>query len=61
MSGRIILNPTILGKGWRFPGNGPSPTFWPFMVDLRTVMVPVGESVSMLMYYSEHVMRLQVS
>ena len=37
MNGRIIL--TILGKGWGFPGIGPLPTFWPFMVSLRTVMV----------------------
>ena len=37
MNGRII--PTILGKGWGFPGIGPLPTFWPFMVSLRTVMV----------------------
>ena len=28
MSGRII--PTILGKGWRFPGIGPLPTFFFF-------------------------------
>ena len=35
--GRII--PTILGKGWGFPGIGPLPSFWPFMVSLRTVMV----------------------
>ena len=28
MSGRII--PTILGKGWRFPGFGPPPTPWSF-------------------------------
>ena len=40
MSERIIS--TILGKGWRFPGVGALPTFWPFMVGLGTVMVPVG-------------------
>ena len=40
MSERII--PTIFQKGQRFPGTGPSPTFWPFMVGLETVMVPVG-------------------
>ena len=28
MSGRII--PTILGKGWGFPGIGPLPTAWSF-------------------------------
>ena len=26
-------------KGEGFPGIGPLPTFWPFMVSLRTVMV----------------------
>ena len=36
MSGRII--PTVLEKGRRFPGIGPAPTFWRFMVCLRTVM-----------------------
>ena len=34
MSGRII--PTILQKGWRFPGTGPWPTFWFFMLHLGT-------------------------
>ena len=59
MNGRII--PVIWGKGWRFPGIGPLPTFWPFMVDLRTVMVLVRVPFSMLVYYNEHVMRLKVS
>lgn len=36
MSGRVI--PTILEKGWRFPGIGPLPTFWSLMVDLETIM-----------------------
>ena len=58
MSGRIIL--TILGKGWGFPGIGPPPTFWPFMVILGTVMALVGVSFSMLMYYNEHIMRVIV-
>ena len=44
MSGRII--PTILEKGGGFPGFGPRPTFWPFMVSLGTVMGPVGVSFS---------------
>ena len=35
MNRRII--PTI--SRWGFPGIGPLPTFWPFMVSLRTVMV----------------------
>ena len=30
MSGMIIS--TILWKGWGFPGTGPLPTLWPFMV-----------------------------
>ena len=46
-SGRII--PTILEKGWRPTGTGPSPSFWPFMVSLA----PVGVSFSMLMHYNE--------
>ena len=58
MSGRIIL--IISGKGRRFPEIGPLPTIWPFMVSLRTVMVLVGESFSMLMYYNEHIMGLKV-
>ena len=33
ISGRII--PTILRKGQGFPGTGPPPTLWPFMVSLR--------------------------
>ena len=57
MSGRI--SPTILEKGWRFPGIGPPPTFWPFMVGLRTVMAPVGVSLSMLIHYNECIMRLK--
>ena len=44
MSGRII--PTILEKEQRFPGTGPPPTFWPFMVGLGTVMAPVGVSLN---------------
>ena len=58
MSGRII--PTILGKGRIFPGIEPPPTFRPFMVSLGTVLVLVGVSFSMLMYYNECIMRLKV-
>ena len=58
MSGRII--PTISGKGRGFPGIGPPPTFWPFQVSLGTVMAPVSVSFNMLMYYSEHIIRLKV-
>ena len=49
MSGKII--PIILGKGQGFPGTGPPPTFWPFMVDFRTVM---------LMYCNKQIKRLKV-
>ena len=35
MSRRII--PTLLGKGWRFPGTGPPPTYGSLLVDLETV------------------------
>ena len=44
MSGRII--PTILEKQRGFPGIGPLPTLWPFLVGLRTVPAPVGVSFS---------------
>ena len=40
--GRSI--PAIWGNVWRFPGNGPLPTFWPLLVDLRTVVAPVDVS-----------------
>ena len=53
MSGRII--PTILEKGWRFPGIAPLLTFWPFMVSLWTVPVPVSVSFRYaVLYYNEH-------
>ena len=58
MSGKII--PVILGKGQGIPGIGPPPTFWPFIVGFRTVMAPVGVSFSLLMCYSEHILRLKV-
>ena len=41
MSGRII--PVTLGKGRGFPGVGP---LWSLMVDLGTVMVPLGVSLA---------------
>ena len=40
MSGRIV--PTTLEKEWRFPGTGPPPTFWPFMISLGTVRARCG-------------------
>ena len=51
MSRRII--PTIWGTGRRFPGIGSLLTFWPFMVSLRTVLLPMGVSFSILIYYNE--------
>ena len=42
ISRRII--PSTLKKGWRYPGIGSPPTFWPFMVGLRSVMAPVSVS-----------------
>ena len=30
------------GETLGFPGSGPLPTFWPFPVNLGTVMAPVG-------------------
>ena len=58
MTRRIIS--TILGKGQRFPGIEPLPTFWPFMVNIRTLMVPMGESFIMLIYYKECILKLKV-
>ena len=58
MSGKII--PIISGKMRAFPGIRPLPIFWPFIVNLRTLMALEGVSFSMLMYYSMHIMRLKV-
>ena len=44
MGGRII--PTILGKGWRFPGFGPPPTPWSF--DSALELAPLGVSFHLL-------------
>ena len=49
-----------LGEGTEIPRNWATAHFWPFMVDLRTVMVLVRVPFSMLVYYNEHVMRLKV-
>ena len=52
--GKIIgLFQLFWGKRWGFPGIGPLPTFWSLMVDLRTVMVLVGVSFTLLMCYDE--------
>ena len=56
MSGRII--PTILGKRRRFPGIGPPCTFWSLMVGLGTVLMPLGLSFSLLMCYSELILKI---
>ena len=53
-----LLDYTILGKGWKFPGIGPLPTCWSLMVGLGTVMAPVGVLLSLLMCYSERVLTL---
>ena len=47
-------------KEWGFPGIGPPPTLWPFMVRLRPVMALGSVSFSMLTYYDELTMRLKV-
>ena len=39
---------TILGKEWGFPGIGPPPTAWSFMVGLGTAMAPFGMPFSCL-------------
>ena len=44
MSGRII--PVIWGKEQRFLQIRPPPTFWPFMISLRTVMASVTVSLA---------------
>ena len=54
------INTTIWGKGRKFPEIGPPLTFWAFMISLRTIMVPTGVSFSLLMYYSEGIIRLKV-
>ena len=48
------------GEGVGFPEIGPPPAFWLFMVSLGTVLLLVDVSFSMLMYYSEGIMRLNV-
>ena len=57
MSGRSI--PAILGRGRDFQELGHCPLFDPYG-RLRTVMVPVGVSFSLLMCYNERILRLKV-
>ena len=45
--------PVILEKGWGFQGIGPPPTFWHFVVILRTIMAPG-------VCYTESILRLKV-
>ena len=42
-----------------FEGRGVGSTFWPFMVGLRALMSPVDVSLSLLMYYNEHIRRVK--
>ena len=58
MSGRII--PTILRKRAEISRNGPPLTFWSLMVSLGTVTVPLGVSFSLLMCYSEQILKIKV-
>ena len=58
-SRRII--PILSGKGQGFPGVGPLPTFWSFMVSLGIFMAPVGMSFSMLLYNNEFKVSVQFS
>ena len=58
MSERISA--TVLGKGRIFPGIGPPPTFWSLMVSLGTVVATPGVSFSLLMCYSDHILRIKV-
>ena len=49
------------GKGQGFPGIGPPPSFWPFMVGLKTVLVGAGGcDALMLTYYSKCLTMLKV-
>ena len=47
-----------MGKGWRFPGLRPLLHFFTLMVGLGIVMAPMGVSLSLLMCYNEHILRL---
>ena len=54
------LIPTILGKGQRFLGIWPPPTFYPVMVNLRTVDGAGGCVIQMLTCCNEYMMMLKV-
>ena len=57
MSGRII---STVFCGREISRNWATATFWSFMVSLGTVMVPLGVPFSLLMCYSEHILRIKV-
>ena len=46
-------------EGWRFPGIGPLPTLWS-LVSLGNVLAPLGVSFSLLIYSSDHILRIKV-
>ena len=50
---------SYLGEEFEISRNRPSPTSWSFTVGLRTVMMLLGVSFSVLIYYNEHIMRLK--
>ena len=58
MSRGII--PTISGKGQGFPGIRPPSTFRSLLINFGTVMTLVSVSFSLLMCYTEHILRLKV-
>ena len=53
------INPTVLGKGQRFPEIGMLPTYWSLRGGLRMFMVLVDMWCSWLMCYSEWMVRLE--
>ena len=48
------------GRGWRFPGVGPLPTFWSLKADLGSVMAPLTVPLSSSVCYNEPIMRMKV-
>ena len=48
MSGHI--SPTIWWKGWGFPGIGPLPTCWAFLVSLGMILAPGRVSFSCVIH-----------
>lgn len=58
--GNFIDYSRYLEERQRFQGTGPPPTFWLFMICLRTVLAPVSVSFSVLMCYNDCTMSLEV-